>query len=219
MAYVAISNNLINTTTNNIIKMRDKEKSTVTPPPDRMNLSNTDANLELMVWGNHLHLRDQMPDDWKTTVSRVNLRIEYKLNEADHNPQYHEFLCETSDPMEVPQTRDQSYYGINVVVPESSHLLPQKARESLAHAKFCRETDNKWSAIKSQVTKFLESTKSLNEGLKLWPALALYISDEYIDRVNNNPKREKTASRAEEIMASLSIDELTAAAVASKLTV
>jgi hypothetical protein len=59
----------------------------------------------------------------------------------------------------------------------------------------------------------------LNEALKLWPALALYIADEYIARVNNSPKREKMASKAEEIMASISIDQLTAAAVASKLTV
>jgi len=217
MAYVAISNNLISSTQNNIIKMRDKEKTSVPAPPERISVSNKDANLELLIWGNHLHLRDQMPNEWKKTTNRINARIQYEY--APEQTTSFEFIFESIDPIEVPQCNDNSYYGHNIHVPETSHLLPQQARAAIEHQKFCRQTDEKWSAIKAQVSDFLRAAKSLNEALKLWPALSLYISDEYIDRVNNNPKREKMASRAEEIMASISIDDLTAAAVASKLTV
>lgn len=217
MAYVAISNNLISDTQNNIIKMRDKEKAAVTAPPERINVSNKDANLELLIWGNHLHLRDQMPNEWKKTYNRVNARIQYEW--APEKTSSFEFIFESVDPIEVPQSNENSYYGHNINVPETSHLLPPQARAALEHQKFCRQTDEKWSGIKQQVSDFLRAAKSLNEALKLWPALALYISDDYIDRVNNNPKREKMASKAEEIMASISIDDLTAAAVASKLTV
>jgi hypothetical protein len=217
MAYVAISNNLISSTQNNIIKMRDKEKAAVPTPPERMSVSNKDANLELLIWGNHLHLRDQMPNEWKQTYNRVNARIQYEW--APEKTSSFEFVFESVDPIEVPQCNENSYYGHTVIVSETSHLLPQQARAAIEHNKFCRQTDDKWSDIKKQVSEFLYAAKSLNEALKLWPALSLYISDEYIDRVNNNPKREKTASKAEEIMASISIDQLTAAAVASKLTV
>lgn len=217
MAYVAISNNLISSTQNNVIKMRDKEKAAVTAPPERISVSNKDANLELLIWGNHLHLRDQMPSEWKKTTNRINARIQYEY--APEQTTSFEFIFECIDPIEVPQCNDNSYYGHNIHVPETSHLLPQQARAAIEHQKFCRQTDAKWSGIKEQVSDFLRAAKSLNEALKLWPALSLYISDEYIDRVNNNPKREKTASKAEEIMASISIDQLTAAAVASKLTV
>ena len=217
MAYVAISNNLISDTQNNIIKMRDKEKAAVTAPPERINVSNKDANLELLIWGNHLHLRDQMPSEWKKTYNRINARIHYEW--APEKSTSFDFIFESVDPIEVPQCNENSYYGHNISVPENSHLLPQQARAAVEHQKFCRQTDAKWSDIKTQVSDFLRAAKSLNEALKLWPALALYVSDDYIDRVNNNPKREKTASRAEEIMASISIDQLTAAAVASKLTV
>lgn len=217
MAYVAISNNLLESTQSNINKMRDKEKAAVTAPPERINVSNKDANLELLVWGNHLHLRDQMPNEWKKTYNRVNARIQYEW--APEKTSSFEFIFESVDPIEVPQSNENSYYGHNISVPETSHLLPPQARAALEHQKFCRQTDEKWSGIKQQVSDFLRAAKSLNEALKLWPALSLYISDDYIDRVNNNPKREKTASKAEEIMASISIDQLTAAAVASKLTV
>jgi hypothetical protein len=217
MAYVAISNNLLESTQSNINKMRDKEKAAVTAPPERINVSNKDANLELLVWGNHLHLRDQMPNEWKKTYNRVNARIQYEW--APEKASSFEFIFESVDPIEVPQSNENSYYGHNINVPETSHLLPPQARAALEHQKFCRQTDEKWSGIKQQVSDFLRAAKSLNEALKLWPALSLYISDEYIDRVNNNPKREKMASKAEEIMASISIDDLTAAAVASKLTV
>jgi hypothetical protein len=217
MAYVAISNNLISSTQSNIIKMRDKEKAAVTAPAERISVSNKDANLELLIWGNHLHLRDQMPNEWKKTYNRINARIQYEWAEG-HTGQF-DFIFESVDPIEVPQCNENSYYGHNIMVPETSHLLPQQARAALEHQKFCRRTDDKWSDVKTKVTQFLGAAKSLNEALKLWPALSLYISDEYIDRVNNNPKREKTASKAEEIMASISIDQLTAAAVASKLTI
>ena len=217
MAYVAISNNLISSTQNNIIKMRDKEKAAVTAPSDRINVSNKDANLELLIWGDHLRLRDQMPDEWKKTYNRINTRIQYEWDENTKGT--FEFIFESVDPIEVPQCNENSYYGHNITVPETSHLLPPQARAALEHQKFCRQTDDKWKDVNRKVTQFLESAKSLNEALKLWPALALYINDDYIDRVNNNPKREKTASKAEEILASLSIDDLTAAAVASKLTV
>jgi hypothetical protein len=217
MAYVAISSALINSTQNNIFKMRDKEKAAVTAPPERISVSNKDANLELLVWGNHLHLRDQMPSEWKKTYNRINARIQYEWDENTKGT--FEFTFETVDPVEVPQCNENSYYGHNIAVDANSHLLPPQARAALEHQKFCRQTDVKWIDIKDKVSQFLDSAKSLNEALKLWPALALYISDEYIDRVNNNPKREKAASKAEEILASLSIDDLTAAAVASKLTV
>jgi hypothetical protein len=217
MAYVAISNNLIESTQSNINKMRDKEKAAVTAPPERINVSNKDANLELLIWGNHLHLRDQMPNEWKKTYNRINARIQYEW--APEKTSSFEFIFESVDPIEVPQCNENSYYGHNINVPEDSHLLPKAAKDAIEHQKFCRQTDAKWSGIKQQVSDFLRAAKSLNEALKLWPALSLYIDDDYIDRVNNNPKREKTASKAEEIMASISIDQLTAAAVASKLTV
>lgn len=217
MAYVAISNNLIESTQSNINKMRDKEKAAVTAPPERITVPNKDANLDLLIWGNHLHLRDQIPNEWKKTYNRINARIQYEWAEG-HTGMF-EFIFESIDPIEVPQCNENSYYGHTIHVPENSHLLPQQARAALEHQKFCRQTDDKWSGIKQQVSDFLRAAKSLNEALKLWPALALYVSDDYIDRVNNNPKREKMASRAEEIMASISIDDLTAAAVASKLTV
>ena len=217
MAYVAISNALINSTANNIIKMRDKEKEATPSVAERISAPNRDANLELLVWGNHLHLRDQMPEDWKATTNRINARIQFEW--AEEKKGTFDFTFECADPIEVPRCDNHSYYGHQIKVDTNSHLLPQQARDAIEYNKFLRVTDDKWSDIKSKVTGFLNAAKSLNEALKLWPALALYVSDEYIDRVNNNPKREKTASKAEEIMASISIDDLTAAAVASKLTV
>lgn len=217
MAYVAISSALISSTQNNIIKMRDKEKSTVPAVAERVSTQNKDANLELLIWGNHLHLRDQMPDTWKASVNRVCARIHYEW--AEEKKATFDFTFECADPIEVPRTDNHSYYGHQITVDAASHLLPQQARDAIEYNKFLRVTDDKWGDIKSKVTQFLQSAKSLNEALKLWPALSLYISDSYIDRVNNNTKREKVASKAEEIMASISIDDLTAAAVASKLTV
>ena len=220
MAYVAISNGLVESTHSNIRKMCNAEKATRTAPPESIPARPDDAQLELLVWGDHLALRDQLPNEWKQTISKLVMRIEY-----EHAPEQtssvslvHTFTA----PMEVPCRKDDnniSYYGYQVKVPEASHLLCPEARELVEHRKFCLQTDKKWEDIWSQVSQFLRAAKSLNEALKLWPALALYIDKDYIDRVNTNVKREKTISSAEELLAKLSTDDITAAAVAHKLSV
>jgi hypothetical protein len=86
------------------------------------------------------------------------------------------------------------------------------------HRRTIDELNVKWADIKEQVIKFLRSAKSLNEALKLWPALALYISDSYISRVNDKVSRGATVSKAAEILAQIETDNITAAAVSAKMS-
>ena len=222
MAYVAISNALIAGTDKNIREMRDKEKQAIPAPPESGTVPDGDANMTALIWGNHQHLCKQMPDDWKTRPGKVTLRVGFSMGEDYGDRQFAaDFQVSAPSGFEVPRTENNSsYYGYIHKVEEDSHLLPQGARELVAHRKQMHEIDKRWEDVSSKVRQFLNASKSLNEAIKVWPGLSLYVHKDYLDRVNNKgTPREKTKSSAEELAASIDLDSLTAAAVASKLTV
>lgn len=224
MAYVAISNQLIHTTGVNIRGMRDKEKAAYPTVPESGIVPDGDGNITALIWGSYQHLRAQMPDEWKKTPGHVTLRIGYKMLDTDDRTHNVDFQVKAPNGFEVPNINDgnSSYYGYIVKTDESSYLLPQGAKDLVAHRKLCREADQRWADVEAKVRQFLNSAKSLNEALKLWPGLAMYIDKDYIDRVNTKVvavKKEKPKTNAEELLGSIDVDSLTAAAVASKLTV
>lgn len=219
MAYVAISQALINSVQKSINDLCSKEKDTRPSPPSQEHAQHNDPSIVRLAWGDHLHLRDQMPSEWKVEVNRLNVRIGYAI-EGQEREFSTSFTYALNDKLEVPNdTRSHSYYGFDVRgVTEGDYRLTQAARDYVDCMRFYELTDIKWRNVKNQVTDYLNASKSLNEALKLWPALALYVPDQYIDKVNTNVKREKVLSKAEEVLARISTDELTAAAVAAKLT-
>jgi hypothetical protein len=75
------------------------------------------------------------------------------------------------------------------------------------------EIQNKWEGVKTQIREFLDKCRTLNEAVKLYPGLRMYVPKEYLDRVD------KKVERAEKVAKLHGIDTegLTAAAIAAKL--
>ena len=222
MAYVAISNALLSATENNIREMRNKEKTSYLAPPESGTVPDGDANMTALIWGNHQHLCAQMPDEWKARPSKITLRVYFNMGEGYGEREFAaDYQVTALNGFEVPRTEQNSgYYGHIQKVDEANYLIPQGAKDLVAHRKLLVEADKRWEDVSSKVRQFLNASKSLNEALKVWPGLSLYMHKDYLDRVNNKgTPREKTKSSAEELAASIDLDSLTAAAVASKLTV
>ena len=87
--------------------------------------------------------------------------------------------------------------------------------EQLAEKEIRTTIQEKWDKVNKDIQAFLSKCKSLNEALRLWPALKVYVPEEYIDRVNHKVERRQ---RETEIIESVDIGELTAAAIAAKLS-
>lgn len=219
MAYVAISRQLISDTMDNIRQMSNKEINALDSVPQQAHTGVDDPVAVNLIWGAHSHLRTQMPEEWTERFETINIRINYKHNESDNYTSFQLRPTNAGERFTVPRTGQHGYNDARYTIDEDHGIAKTVAAAWLEKVRQQHDVKHKWDTVKDQVRKFLESTKSLNEGLKLWPALALYIDDQYIDRVSNNVKREKTASRAEEILASIDTDSITAAAVSAKLTV
>ncbi len=216
MAYVAISQALINETEANINRMKERERNQLPSPAIEMKVKHDDPIATKIAWGEHANLKGTLPEEWTQSVDSISINITYQFNEAPRD------TCFTVRSIDkqfvVPNFRSNGYNSANIRVYEDHPFVQQFASALVESRRTHDEINVKWAGIKEQVIKFLRSAKSLNEALKLWPALALYISDTYISRVNDKVSRGATVSKAAEILAQMETDNITAAAVSAKLS-
>jgi CRISPR/Cas system-associated protein Cas5 (RAMP superfamily) len=76
------------------------------------------------------------------------------------------------------------------------------------------DIDSRWAKVEADITEFLKKCKSLNEAVKLFPNVTMYIHSEDMERLNR--KVERTAQR-KAIVEAVDTEGLTAAAIAAKL--
>jgi hypothetical protein len=214
MAYVAISSALIENTMINIDKMRDKEIKQLGEVPNEIRVDPEDHLAVGLAWGKYRHLRETFDEDLTQSVDHITMNIEL----TDLGTSVAFYVRSTHDRFVVPNYRSNGYNNMSRKIEETHSLALTVAAAFVAHQRQRIEINNKWKAIQEQVKSFLNAAKSLNEALKLWPALALYIHDQYINRVNANTARSQTVSKAADILATIKTDEITAAAVSVKLT-
>jgi hypothetical protein len=217
MAYVAISAALVASTVENINKMCEKEIRALGDMQNSFNMSASDPAITNLVWGNHIDLRHRIPESWLQYVSMLNIHIDAQV--GDETKTITVYARSISDKYVVPCKRENGYDSAPVAIPESHSFAQTICAKYIEQWKKADEIKSKWSEIKEQVREFLKASKSLNEAVKLWPALTLYIEDTYITRVNAGVASNKTVSRAAEVLAQIKTDEITAAAVNHKLSV
>jgi hypothetical protein len=194
--------------------MRDKEIKQLGEVPNEIRVDPEDHLAVGLAWGKYRHLRETFDEDLTQSVDHITMNIEL----TDLGTSVAFYVRSTHDRFVVPNYRSNGYNNMSRKIEETHSLALTVAAAFVAHQRQRIEINNKWKAIQEQVKSFLNAAKSLNEALKLWPALALYIHDQYINRVNANTARSQTVSKAADILATIKTDEITAAAVSVKLT-
>lgn len=218
MAYVAISNQLLHDVASQIDKLKDLERQTLKPPVNEMRVAPDDPQAMALIWGDYMHLKDQMPDTWKTQTAKVTMQYRVQM-EHDYNTAYFQLICNSDSGFITPRVQGYTSYGLDVTYKEESDCPPIMA-EILEYTKQVTEVDSRWKGIRGQVKDFLNNCKSLNEALKLWPDLRIYIPPRYIERMEaNSPSAKKNAQESAALKALQSIDTdfVVAAAVGARM--
>jgi hypothetical protein len=218
--YVAISKQLIESTKDNIKKLQVADVRSVravlaTDYTSRVKTDKNNPELISLIWGNHLHLRDQMPSNWKFEADV----IEFKINIPECGN--FEYSVDFNGTFECPYTSSAregyncSYYAVKV-----EDINNPLFSEFVDLMKKIRACEDKWAKIKKQVIEFLENCKSLNEGLKLWPDLRLYIDQQFIEKVESEGNKKKRAdeNKALEALKSLDTDLAVSAYVGARFS-
>lgn len=208
MAYVAISAELREAVMNNIKGMKVRELNAAPAHETSLRVPGhqiTPLYYE-MLWGEHNHLRTMIPSSWGRKISTVYAKCTREItDEANAGTAIATITLEFPDGIFGPPQSD-SYPRRNV----GEDFLNMK--ELLDAAVVRHEINMRWQRISEQVTSFIRSSKSLNEAVKLWPDVRLYIPPQYLTRLDTKVAK-STTSRAAEVLKQIDTDSATAAVV------
>lgn len=211
MAFVGISKNFIERVGSKIQNMQKAEVSALGEQP-KITAMNTEPWVLQAVWGEHLYLLEKMPEKWVGKAG--SLKFNFKVDNPDlpEDRQHYAFGVEFADSVPVPP--GYSWYGETPI----DASVPQIAPVVEYAIKF-REIDARWIKVRRQVLEFLNSCKSANEAVKLWPDVKMYFDQEDIDRLEYKTVRSGTAeSEAAKKLAELDTGSLTSAAVIARMS-
>jgi hypothetical protein len=182
MSLVRISSRLIGDVAERVKETGDKVfETTVLPSCPLAVEANVDALFnvaERAAWGEYEHLRAVIPKSWVHTAPRVDVTIR-----GTDLPEHR-----ISRSMECPPLTVSGYGYVDVKL-EKEALPPGLLAELLAYQQQILEHRAKFTLVNNQVEMFLRSCKSLNDALKKYPDIALYVPRHYIDRVNHKDAR------------------------------
>ena len=208
MAYVAISSALLERVVTNIQQMRKAEAASLGEEP-KPTLSGDNYHILKAVWREHLHLRPTTPDEWLRTVDGTRVKIDVETSP----PQSYMVNVSFNPELKAPPHYDSWRPVISV-----SHDCPEM-QDTFKYYTQLADIDVRWENVKKSVIAFLNNCKSLNEALKTWPQVSLYISRDDLERVNTKSQnKEAKESRAKEALAALNVDELVGAAVIARMS-
>ena len=215
MAYVAISQTLIEDVRRSIeFKMR-AEHATIARPALASNYTLAGAEREAFMidkWGPHVHLEPLLPPHWTPVAQTISLRCDYSFPDPDHEGSFMlgsvTTTCNFVPPLRLPPGSDT--YNLRAVVSREHPAVAPHA----AYDVEIRRVTRRWAKIRDDVITFLRSCKSLNEALKLWPDVRIYVPQSYLSRAEEKTAKAKAAeSKALEVLKSIDTDAAISSAV------
>jgi hypothetical protein len=165
------------------------------------------SNTELinLVWGEHLHLKSQMPTDWMKDLStdyhpHVYLKVLLAADPVSGDSKYTQFkiVIAGKKPFLMPPKQGTG----RVYTMDEKNLTGDLRRLYDLHHQY-EELEEKWDKISNDIITYLRSAKSLNSALKSWAELRAFIPQEFLDRVDAKPERTAERKKAEESLASI----------------
>lgn len=219
MATVYITKELITRVKQRINNMRRAERSADVPNFDKNIFVDASQMYNLGCWGaKHVHLINQIPKDWLQATTDANITIKGTLDDGRNLATVARFSGLTSAyhrPKDSYYSKSDSELTLTEVRALPEEMLGRaELLQRWDEAVIALDIDAKWEKVETDIAEFLKKCKSLNEAVKLFPNVTMYIDAEDMQRLNRKVER---ASQRKLIVESYDTDGLTAAAIAAKL--
>lgn len=217
MARVTISNALVDSVNRNLKAFKQRELNQLHNPTNGLSFSANEPFIQEHMWEGRLDLQSLLPQSWLYKGKR---EIGFEFNCTDMVSEINWYEADarieidfTTHP--VPRHMSEGRQIIRV----SPEVSAQYGMDKLIKYKADHEAVvERYRKVREDVKTFLEKCKSLNEALKLWPAIAAYVDKCYVDKVNEvKPKGERRISEAMDALAKIDVDAVQATAVAARL--
>lgn len=189
MALVRISQNLVDVVTNRIIGLQTNEIEThhkrANPAADAAIVNEVLTLAERHAWGDHIHLKPMIPSAWLKKEPSIDSVISYPAAEGILG-RYPEIKFQVAVTLPPGTSTGYQYYQYNFSIEQ---LTPESAEKVRAYFTEQEAIRTKFESVKNQVAKFLHSCKSLNDAVKKYPDILLYVPQEYKDRLERKVER------------------------------
>lgn len=219
MATVGITKELRDRTRAVIDVMRTAERRN--DIPEMLKDITVDAShlYNLGMWGAQMHLINQIPKDWLLKETDANIF----LVGDDENGARISTVARFTGMKDAYKRPTNSYYSRieSTLTIDQLRAMPE---ETVGRTELLKRWDDaiiaiaidaRWEKIKVEVDQFLTKCKSLNEAVKLFPGVRMYIDRDDIERLERKLER---PSQRKTIVHGVDTDGLTAAAIAAKLS-
>jgi hypothetical protein len=169
-------------------------------------------------WGkDYMHLVNQIPGEWLAKVNDSHVEIHGKNNDGKDVSCNVRFVG-----MSAFQRPKDSYYGHTRSVVQYEELLAMPdtvlgRAEALAAWEENKQVvalKTKWDKVEKDILEFLGKCKTLNEAVRLFPGVRMYVQRDDLERLDRKVER---FSERKKIVQEMATDELTAAAIAARL--
>ena len=143
----------------------------------------------LHAWKGYEHLRTIVPSSWLKKVDRLDVRVG---DSAEHQLRG-SFIVP-------PSLKGLGGSYAELRIPEKD-VPPEIAQALLGYANLVKEHEQKFSVVKEKVISFLKSCKSVNDAVKKYPDVELYLPEgikatlkEVSERKDREKKEQKEAA-------------------------
>ena len=195
MANVQITNPVLNDIYSTIYTLRDLELQN-NPLPFSFDTLTRKIPVHPVIdlfWGNHLHLKDQIPVEWMTQGENVTVYLNIKLEDGTyreaHSAYRLRFESSRANRYTLPPNVS-SYPSLRV---NCDHPVFAAVQDDLASyfdaMKMRKEIQNRWAKVRDDVQAFLDNYKSINAALKDWAGLRRFLSPDIIERLERKVER------------------------------
>jgi hypothetical protein len=212
MATVRISQDLRSSVVDNINSMRAKEtqrlRDSLNTDGCTVYVGNTDRRVIAAVFGEHYaDTVMSLPRDWFNRRDHFKAYVLYTRSDG-RTDELSVKLKSSAHEFIYPQNMKWWSTYLNITDWPEAAAIKQYAEES-------SRLHTKWAKINDQVLTFLMTYPTLNQAVKVWEGVRLYIPQSYLDRLDERAVRAKCDDTPE--MPKIDIHELTAAAVGARL--
>lgn len=207
MAYVAINSAFLGRVEERVAGMCTAELNTLGNPPIPAVTQYSDFFLD-NVWGEHRALINVLPDEYKQDTSEWRISI----NIGEHNYK----IAIPSKAFGAAFPPNFSWYS-HATVNYDLGKYPE-LKDIIDYFTSYAEIQDRWDDAGNKVVAFLRECKSLNEAIKLWPDLKIYIDPIDINRMEVKHEKSTRVSKAAETLAGLDTEQLLGTAVIARLS-
>jgi hypothetical protein len=229
MAYAKLTDSILGDVRQIITNKANKELATVPMPLITLTAEQIE-NVERYIWGEHYPLRSQMPSHWMAH-HQDQLRVRFDRPAFDQENARLSLLTAVVT-LVVPPDQGRNTNGTKLGrayrdSPDSHYLFNADVyggwTEAAVAELFERQdlhwsVKNRWIKVQNEVTGFLKEAKSINEAVKLWPAVTAYLPEGVLEKIQKKSDRSETMSRAAEMLAKMDTDAAIMSAVAAEMS-